>query len=222
MAFSGFGPRATAFFAGLEADNTKTYWTSHASVFEEDVRAPMKEFVAAVAPQYRPLNVFRPYRDVRFAKDKTPYKTHIGAVGELEGGSIVYIQLSARGLMAACGYYAMAPDQLERYRAAVADDDAGSALEAAIAEVRKAKLTVSNGQGSPLKTAPRGYARDHPRIALLQWKGVIGAQDFGTPTWLGGASVVSKVERVWAATTPIQRWLDLNVGPSRLMPDEFR
>ncbi len=222
MAFSGFGPQATAFFAGLEADNSKTYWTANAALYESDVRGPMKALTEAVNAQYRPLTVFRPYRDVRFAKDKTPYKTHTGAVGELEGGSIVYVQLSAKGLMAACGYYSMATDQLERYRAAVADDRVGPKLETAIAEVRKAKASVSHGHGEPLKTAPRGYPRDHQRIALLQWKGVIGSVDFGAPSWLGGPSVVAKVEKAWVATKPIQRWLDAHVGPSLLMPDEFR
>jgi uncharacterized protein (TIGR02453 family) len=222
MGFIGFGLQATAFFAGLEADNSKAYWTRQAAVYESDVRGPMKALIEAVDPQYQPLTIFRPYRDVRFAKDKTPYKTHTGAVGELEGGSIVYVQLSAKGLMAACGYYSMASDQLERYRLAVADDHLGPKLEKAIAEVRKAKAVVSHGMGEPLKTAPRGYPRDHPRIALLQWKGVIGAVDFGAPSWITGSSVVSRVEKAWAATKPIQTWMDSHVGPSRLMPDEFR
>lgn len=222
MTFSGFGRDALSFFAGLEADNSKAYWTAHLTTFEHAVRTPMRAFVEEVDASFRPLVIFRPHRDVRFAKDKSPYKTHIGAVGELEGGSIVYLQLSSRGLMAACGYYMMATDQLERYRAAVADDRTGPRLEAAIAEVTKAKLTVSHGGGEPLKTAPRGYPRDHARIALLQWKGVIAAREFGAPSWLFGAGALKQVQRVWRATAPLCSWLDTHVGPSTAMPDDLR
>ncbi len=222
MAFSGFGRDALSFFAGLEADNSKAYWTANVSTFEQSVRNPMRALVGEVDESFRPLVVFRPHRDVRFAKDKSPYKTHIGAVGELEGGSIVYVQLSSRGLMAACGYYMMATDQLERYRAAVGDDRTGPGLESAIKEVTKAKLTVSHGGGEPLKTAPRGYPRDHPRIRLLQWKGVIGSREFGAPSWLFGAGAIKQVEQAWEATAPLSRWLDAHVGPSMLVPDELR
>ena len=222
MTFSGFGRDALSFFAGLEADNSKTYWTEHLSTFEQAVRSPMKAFVEEVDASFRPLVIFRPHRDVRFAKDKSPYKTHIGAVGELEGGSIVYVQLSSRGLMAACGYYMMAADQLERYRAAVADDRTGPRLESAIAEAAKAKLTVSHGGGEPLKTAPRGYPRDHPRIGLLQWKGVIGAHEFGAPSWLYGSGALKQVQQVWRSTAPLCAWLDTHVGPSTAMPDDLR
>ena len=222
MSFTGFGQEALSFFAGLEADNSKSYWTAHKEMFERAVRDPMRAFVESVNEEFRPLAIFRPHRDVRFAKDKSPYKTHIGAVGELEGGSIVYVQLSSRGLMAARGYYMMASDQLERYRAAVADNQTGIALEAAIREVTKAKLTVSHGGGEPLKTAPRGYPRDHPRIRLLQWKGVIASSDFGAPSWVFGPSAATKVGRAWQAANPLCVWLDANVGPSTLMPDGLR
>lgn len=222
MTFSGFGRDALSFFAELEADNSKAYWTAHLATFEQAVRAPMKAFVEEVDSSFQPLVIFRPHRDVRFAKDKSPYKTHIGAVGELEGGSIVYLQLSRRGLMAACGYYMMAADQLERYRAAVADDRTGPQLESAIAEVTKAKLTVSHGGGEPLKTAPRGYPRDHPRIGLLQWKGVIGSRDFGAPAWLYSAGALKQVQQVWRSTAPLCSWLDTHVGPSTLIPDDLR
>ena len=222
MSFAGFGHEALPFFTGLEADNSKAYWTAQKDVFERTVRAPMRSFAAAIDAEFQPLVIFRPHRDVRFAKDKSPYKTHIGAVGELEGGSIVYVQLSSRGLMAARGYYMMASDQLERYRAAVADERTGPLLEAAIAEVTKKRVTVSHGGGEPLKTAPRGYPRDHPRIRLLQWKGVIGARDFGAPAWIYGPSAIAKVTQMWKSVAPLSHWLDGNVGPSMLMPDELR
>ena len=222
MVFGGFGRDALAFYAGLEADNSKTYWNLNKPVYESAVGEPMKAFATSVAEEFGTLVVFRPHRDVRFAKDKSPYKTHTGAVTELEGGAMVYVQLSSKGLMAASGYYMMASDQLERFRASVADDKTGPALEAAIAAVRAAKLHVSHGGSEPLKTAPRGYPKDHPRIALLRWKGVIGSKDFGAPSWLHTKACVGHVEKAWRDTRPIRAWLDRHVGPSMLMPEEAR
>lgn len=222
MVFGGFGRDALGFYAGLEADNSKTYWTLNKPVYESAIGEPMKAFATSVAREFGTLVVFRPHRDVRFAKDKSPYKTHTGAVTELEGGAMIYVQLSSKGLMAASGYYMMASDQLERFRAAVADDKTGPALEAAIAAVRAAKLHVSHGGSEPLKTAPRGYPKDHPRIALLRWKGVIGSKDFGAPSWLHTKACIGHVEKAWRDARPIRAWLDRHVGPSMLMPEEAR
>ena len=222
MNFGGFGTDALSFFDGLEADNSKTYWAANKQRFETAVREPMHALAHGVSAEFGPLVVFRPHRDVRFAKDKSPYKTHTGAVNELEGGAMVYVQLSSKGLMAASGYYMMAPDQLDRYRAAVADDRNGLALEAAIDNVRASRLTVSAGGSPPLKTAPRGYRRDHPRIDLLRWKGVIGSQEFGAPAWLFTKTALSHVEKAWRSTSPLRAWLDRHVGPSELLPDEQR
>lgn len=222
MAFSGFGRDALAFYAGLEADNSKSYWLANRPIYDNAVVGPLKSLAESVAAEFRPLMVFRPNRDVRFAKDKSPYKTHAGAVGEMQDGSMVYVQLSAKGLMAASGYYMMATDQLERYRAAVADDHTGPALEAAIAAVRKAKLDVRNGGGEPLKTAPRGYPKDHVRIELLRWRGVIAQREFGAPDWLFTKAALGHVEKTWQGSAPIRAWLDRHVGPSHLMPDEHR
>ncbi len=120
MAFQGWRAEALEFFEGLEADNSKAYWQQNKSVYEELVRAPMEELLAELEPDWGEGRIFRPYRDIRFSRDKSPYKTHIGAVVG-EG----YVQLSAEGLGVGCGMWEMAPDQLERYRSAVADDRSG-------------------------------------------------------------------------------------------------
>jgi len=70
--FAGFGERATDFFAGLEADNSKAYWEDHRATYEAEVRAPMLALLAALEPEFGPGTMFRPYRDVRFSKDKSP------------------------------------------------------------------------------------------------------------------------------------------------------
>ncbi len=121
MAFRGWPAEAIEFYEGLEADNTRAYWQDHKKEYEELVKGPMVELLAELAGEFGEGKIFRPFRDVRFSKDKSPYKTAIGATLERGG----YVQFSAHGLAAGSGYYGMMPDQLERYRQAVADDKSG-------------------------------------------------------------------------------------------------
>ena len=213
-AFRGFPPEALDFWAGLEADNSKSYWTAQRDLYEAAVREPMEAFLEACA-DLGPFRIFRPYRDVRFSKDKTPYKTHIGAVTESEGGGLYYVQLSATGLFAASGYHGMAPDQIERYRAAVAGD-AGEVLQAAVAALEKARYEIG---GEALKTVPRGYPKDHSRAKLLRHKGVTVGKTFPPARWLHTKAALERVRKVWADAEPLHAWLDRHVGPSTLPPD---
>jgi uncharacterized protein (DUF2461 family) len=98
--FSGFGEYAIDFYDGLELDNSKAYWDDHKETYLRDVKAPMEALLAALAPEFGEGKVFRPYRDVRFSKDKTPYKTHCGGVIEKgRGGGAYYAQISSEGLV---------------------------------------------------------------------------------------------------------------------------
>src|SRR6059036_3507285 len=147
MAFRGWPAEALEFFEGLEADNSKSYWQQHKSVYETKVRAPMEELLAELAPEFGEGRIFRPYRDIRFSADKSPYKTNIAAV--VGDG---YVHLSAEGLGAGSGMYEMAPDQLDRYRKAVGENRSGSALERLVATVTSEGLEVTGHDF--LKTAP--------------------------------------------------------------------
>ncbi len=119
-AFAGFGEGAVEFYDGLLADNSKAYWTDHRAVYEQDVLEPMRALLATLEPEFGPGKIFRPYRDVRFSRDKTPYKTACGAsVGPF------YVQVSADGLLVAGGGYRWAPDQIARFRTAVDDERRG-------------------------------------------------------------------------------------------------
>ena len=160
MAFRGWTDEALAFYEGLEADNSKAYWQANKHVYEEAVRTPMEDLLAELAPKWGDGRLFRPYRDVRFSADKTPYKTHIGAVL-----GMCYVQFSADGLAAGCGMWEMASDQLARYREAVADGRSGPKLARAVGKL--APLGIEVMAHDMLKTAPRGYPKDHPRIELL-------------------------------------------------------
>jgi uncharacterized protein (TIGR02453 family) len=219
VTFKGFPPEALDFWAGLEADNSKAYWTAHKDVYEQAVREPMEALVEACA-EFGEFKIFRPYRDVRFSKDKSPYKTHMGAVTEGEGGSVYYVHLSATGLFAASGYYVMASDQLERYRAAVVDDTTGAEVDGLVRALETAGYEV--GAHDTLKTAPRGYPKDHPRAPLLRRKGLIAGKAFPPARWLHTKAARDRVVKVWTDAAPLCAWLDKHVGPSSEPPAERR
>lgn len=209
MAFHGWRAEALEFFEGMEADNSKAYWQRNKDVYEKLVRAPMEELLVELAPEWGEGWIFRPYRDVRFSKDKSPYKTHIGAmVGE------GYVQLTADGLGAGCGMWEMAPDQLERYRDAVRDDRSGEKLAGLVAEARAAGLDVTAHE--VLKTAPRGYPKDHPRIELLRLKGLITWRDWPAGAWLGTRRAKDRVVEFLTLSRPLGHWLRTSVRPSTL------
>src|ERR1700709_1193886 len=132
MTFRGWPQDALDFFEGLEADNTKTYFHAHKQVYDESVKAPFLELAAAIEREFGPIREFRPNRDIRFAKDKTPYKTEAAAVTEGQGGTAYYVQISSSGLYVGSGYHHPAPDQLERFRIAVGDAKSGPQLASAV------------------------------------------------------------------------------------------
>ena len=210
MTFRSWPNEALEFYEGLAADNSKTYWTAHQTFYEERVREPMRELLAALEPEFGPGKIFRPYRDVRFSSDKSPYKTHLRAWLEFDG----YIQLSADGLAAGSGMYHMEADQLDRYRKAVAGDRTGKQLTDVIAAIGTAGIGVHKHDS--LKTTPRGYPKDHPRVDLLRHKGLTTWQEWAPAAWLGTAKAQTRLVGFLRTSRPLREWLDDHVGPHRL------
>ena len=213
--FDGFPPDTFAWFAGLEADNSRPWFTAHRETYDRAVRGAMEAMLDELAAELGgAVRMFRQNRDVRFSADKSPYKTTTYGliVDRPDGLPALYAQVSARGLYAGAGYHAMSPDQLNRFRDAVVDDAAGPELERAVAAVAAAEVETF---GETLKTAPRGYPRDHPRVGLLRHK-ALGA---GRRLDAGAAGIsrdgaLDHARTTWAACAPLCAWLDLHVGPS--------
>ena len=218
MAFNGFPVEALAFYQGLAADNSKVFWQANKVGYDANVRGSMLALLEQL-DEFGPFHVFRPFNDARFAKGRPPYKEQIGAVGEREGGAIYYVAFSAGGLMIGSGYYAMATDQLERFRTAVDDDARGREVEAICGALRKRGFIV--GAISELKTAPRGYPKDHPRIELLRRKGLTAFKSWAPEPWLHTKAVVKKVRDGWNGASDLNDWLDAHVGPSTLPPPDW-
>jgi uncharacterized protein (TIGR02453 family) len=214
--FAGFGEHAVEFYDGLTADNSKPYWEDHVGTYRSDVRGPMEALLAELTPEFGPGfgegKVFRPYRDVRFSHDKTPYKTHCGGVVEQgRGGGAYYVEVSSAGMRVGGGCFHLQSDQLARFRQAVDTDIHGKALEGILAKLRRAGWTIT---GDALKTKPRGYPDDHPRLELLKHRSLYAIRTWDPDDTLHERACLDRVRRAWRQVRPFNEWARDHVGIS--------
>jgi uncharacterized protein (TIGR02453 family) len=203
MAFAGFPEEALDFYEGLEADNSKAYWTDHKTTYDECVAAPMRALLDELEPRFGTAKMFRPYRDVRFSKDKSPYKTRQYAVVHTRDQGL-YVGIDAHGLHLGGGMFAATTDQVARIRAAVADEGTGPALEKLLKSLRRKGFVIG---GHQLKRVPRPWDDGHPRADLLRHKSLIAYVDHEPAEWLHTAQAKREVAAAWTAVTPLNDWL---------------
>jgi uncharacterized protein (TIGR02453 family) len=206
--FTGFPDAALDFYDDLEVDNTKSFWDKHKAVYADSVRAPMTALCRALEPEFGESKVFRPYRDVRFAKDKTPYKTHQGAFVAAGPATGWYVELSARGMRVGAGFYEASGARLAAIREAMADERTGRELERLVAGYAADGWEVG---GEQLKTSPRGYPADHPRIDLLRRKQLFVGRPYGFEG-LDDPAVLDRVRQDWRALRPLVEWIATHAG----------
>ncbi|GAA1649343.1 DUF2461 domain-containing protein [Georgenia ruanii] len=207
--FMGFPAWAPRFYAELEQHNTREFWAAHKDRWEREVRDPMRALVAALEPEFGPAVVFRPYRDIRFSADKSPYKTHQGAIAGPSPGLGYYVALDADGLTVGGGFRSHSPAQTDRYRRAVDADDAGE-LPRVVATLVNAGFVL---EGATVKTRPRGYPADHPRIELLRRKELMAVTNVGTPAWLATPAALDQVRARWEQLRPLADWVIARCAP---------
>ena len=204
MTFTGFPVEALDFYDDLEADNTKSFWAAHKHVWERSVRDPMVALTEALGPEFGPAKVFRPYRDVRFSKDKTPYKDHQGAFVAVAPATGWYVELGAPGVRVGAGFYEADSARLARVRAAIADDRRGGELERVLASLARRGW---ERRGETLRTAPRGWPADHPRIGLLRHKSLAMSRSYGFEDVIHTPALLDRVRTDWRAARPLVAWL---------------
>ena len=211
MAFRGWPVEAIEFFDGLQAANTKAYWQANKDVYEQCVKAPMVELLAELAPEFGAPKLFRPNRDVRFSNDKTPYKTHQGAVIIPEGSGVGswYVQISAEGLRVAGGCWRLESDQVSRFRRAVADPVQGPRLEQEVDRLAGAGFSID---GERLSRVPAGYSSDADRVELLRHKALHASRTWEPAEWLHTRKALEEVRSAWREMATLNTWLAENVG----------
>jgi uncharacterized protein (TIGR02453 family) len=220
-AFAGMPDEGLAFLEDLEERNTKEFFDAHKGVFREQVQAPFVVLVEEAAARLRRTvtglgkpKVFRIYRDLRFSKDKTPYKTSMSASvpsrtdEAADGGGVgtgYYVNVGPGGLYVASGLYHPGRPELERVRAAIADPDTGGELEAIL---RRAAGRGLEAWLDPLQRMPRPWPADHPRAGLLKARSIVLNRQHERAPWLLTAELLDRLVADWRAMVPFNRWLE--------------
>lgn len=212
MTFTGFHPDAPRFYAELAENNTREWWQTNRARYAETVRGSVEQLADELGAEFGPVKIFRPHRDVRFSADKRPIKDHIGFVTTPADGTAHYGQLNEHGLMLAGGVYQPSRDQLRRFRALADDNRLVGDLEATLEELEEHGFAIMR-EGA-LATAPRGYPREHPKIALLQLTSLAIARTHRIDDWMFGAECLPRIREGWRLVTVWNDWLLENIGPA--------
>jgi uncharacterized protein (TIGR02453 family) len=219
--FTGMPDEGLAFLEDLEERNTRDFFDANKALFRAQVQAPFAALVEAAAARLRRSvpgigqpKVFRIYRDLRFSKDKTPYKTSMSASvpsrppaedGRPGVDTGFYVNVGPAGLYVASGLYHPGRPELERVRAAIADPDSGPELEAIL---RRAAAKGLEPYLDPLQRAPRTYPADHPRAGLLKARSLVLNRQHDRAPWLQTAELLDHLVADWKAMIPFNRWLE--------------
>jgi uncharacterized protein (TIGR02453 family) len=221
MTFAGFPKDTVKFLEGLARHNEKAWFEAHRADYEAAYLAPAQAFVEAIGPRLRKIDprvqavakvngsIMRINRDVRFSKDKRPYKDHLDLWfwGGKEKGwdsSGFFFRLTPTRLLLGAGMHGFQPPVLARYRAAVLDARKGPALAKVVASLAKAGYPVG---GESYKKTPRGVPDDHPRAALLKHGALFAGWEGKHPKELGSAKLVDFAAKHYAAIAPLHAWL---------------
>jgi len=204
--FSGFSAEALEFFHDLERHNNREWFLAHKDVYERACRAPMQQLAAALEREFGKSRISRINRDIRFSSDKSPYKTHISA-----GIGRHYVSLSTEGLYVGGGMYMPDSAVLERFRNAIAADASGRSLARIVSTLRR-KGGYRVDTHETLKSAPKGYRADHPRIDLLRMKDMFAGKAFKPVGWLSTPKALERIRRVMTDVKPLTDWLHRYVG----------
>jgi uncharacterized protein (TIGR02453 family) len=217
--FTGFPPEALKFLRALKRNNNREWFLANKATYDQKVKAPMATLVLELGRRIEPLApefsfdparaIFRIYRDVRFSKDKSPYKTHIAAVSRprglnMHGGSGLYFHVSPDEVEIAGGLYHPEPAVLLAVRRHIADRHRKLR---AILESREFRRAFGELWGEKLTRTPKGFASDHPAADLLRYKDLVA--DSTHPAELAESrELLPTLVRLYRVMLPLVRFLN--------------
>lgn len=198
---STFPIPAMEFYEELRLTNTREFWLANKERYDAHVRAPLTRVVEALTDEFGEAKVYRPHRDVRFSKDKTPYKTHQGAYVGLAPACGFYVEVNAEEAFAGAGFYRAESEALARFRRAIDDERSGPQFEAMVRDMKDDGWLIT---GNSLRTSPRGYTKNHPRIELLRHTSLSVMREV---TATGVEAFTEQVRQIWRGSAPLVDWL---------------
>lgn len=238
-AFSHFEPAALRFLRGLKRHNEKPWFEANRAVYERTVKEPLKHLAEELDVQFAELApefvappkraLFRIHRDVRFSRDKSPYKTHAAlwvfhrdagrgvgrSVGEAHGGAGFYFHLEPGASMVAAGYWMPPRPALNIIRERLAEDHRSFARIVQAPAFLKCFGGLSDDEpGVKLTRVPRGFAPDHPAAELLRFNSFTASRAL-TDTQVTTKGLVKALMNEYAALLPMVRWLNAALGHGR-------
>src|SRR5262245_8014792 len=225
-AFSPFPKEGVQFLRTLTRNNKREWFQEHKTIYEEFVKKPMTELIEAMAVAFQKfapemiaspkVSAYRIYRDTRFSRDKSPYKTHVAAVfpraglGKHEGAGF-YVHIAPSELLIGGGLYMPMPEDLSVVRQAIADDSKAFVKIVGNPQFRK---LFGSLQGERLSRVPRGFAPDHPASEYLKCKQFLAARTL-PPTDALTRSFYPLVRDTFKAMVPFVRFLNAPIVRAR-------
>jgi uncharacterized protein (TIGR02453 family) len=225
--FEGFPPSALKFLADLKKNNNRDWFNDHKSIYKNDLIEPAKGFIVALGSMLKGLHpginfdtrtngsgsMFRIYRDVRFSKDKSPYKTHLGIVfwlgpGKKKESPGFYVGIDPSGAVVYGGLWQFSKDELSAYRKAVDDPSKADELESIVKDLSDSGYEIG---GQSYKRVPRGFSPDHPHANLLRHKSLHAGLSGLEPSLVTSPLIVPEAFNHCANYLPMIEWLSRNV-----------
>lgn len=215
-----FTPATFEFLTELAANNNRDWFAANKPRYEGDVKAPALRFIsdfgphlARIGPRFRADpranggSLFRIYRDTRFSRDKSPYKTHTGIHFRHEAAKDAhapgfYLHLEPGSVFVGCGIWRPGGPALRKIREAI-DDDPDAWLRASRDEGFRGSFEL---EGDSLVRAPRGFSVDHPLIVDLRRKDFIGVVYLSEED-AASEGFLDEFTRLCRDAAPFQRWL---------------
>ena len=224
MAFTGFGDATFRFMRDLGRNNDKAWFQAHRPAYEDELLEPSMAFIEAIGPLLAKFSpgvraepkiggsMMRINRDIRFSKDKRPYKDHLDMtfkVGPAKTSPGYWFRLTAKELILGAGMHMLDKPDLERYRTAVDADASGNELTKIVTKVERAGYDLG---GEHYKRVPAGFTPDHPREGLLRHSGVYVGTEMKVPAEARTAKFPAFCAGHYKKMAPLMDWLSTNVA----------
>ena len=222
MPFEGFPREGLSFLDQLARHNARDWFEAHRVVWDEQIVPGMLSWCGELCEALRDVmprlvfvpriggSLYRLNRDIRFSRDKSPYKTHVAALlwegGDKHDAPGVYLHVSPTEVIFGGGIWIFEQEgRLDRYRKRLQDEASADRLEAALSHARSAGLKIEAAE--QLQRPPRPFTPEHPRAALSRYKGLTVGKQSSPGAWLHSREALRRSEAVARAYAPLHTWL---------------